>query len=126
MAAKPTAVLVSVCLCVPIFRMLCDCCLGDTTDWQYSKGLFAFFGYAVFIILPVNRLVGLTFWYVIAIGSFLGIVSIPTAWLIYHLFVGLCEGKIVYHFYAWILLIPIYAYVPTLILIRKQETAEHE
>jgi len=127
-AAKPTATLVSVCLFLPVLSMLCDCCRGGTYDLAYSMGLLSFFGYAVFIMLPVNRLDGFAFLLVLAIGSLLCVASIPTTVQAYHLFIGLCEAEnvyyeFVYRLYAWILLIPVYVHLPILLLLKKHETA---
>lgn len=122
-AAKPTATLVSVCLFLPVFSMLCDCCKGNTYELAYSMGLLSFFGYAVFIMLPINRLDGFAFLLLFVIGSFLCIASIPQTVLAYRLFIGLCEAEnvyheFVYHLCAWILLIPVYAHLPILLLIK--------
>ncbi len=107
--------------------MLRDCCRGETCDLADSLGFLSFFGYAFLVMLPVHRLDGFAFLFVLVIGSLLCIASIPTTATVYRVYIGLCDADDAYHkfllnLYAWILLIPVYTYIPILLLIKKHET----
>lgn len=92
---------------------------GWRVVWETGASV-SFFSYAVFIMLPIQRLPSRAFWAFISCGSVLAVGSIWMSKEPYcELKVGFLDGSLLSHAMAWILLIPIYAYIPIVILSRK-------
>ena len=98
---------------------------GRMPDWRVvftgeTRAGVSFFAYAVFIMLPIQRLPSRAFWVLISCGSVLAVGSIWISKEAYCELIGeLLDGSPLFHVMAWILLIPIYAYIPVVILSPK-------
>ena len=77
----------------------------------------AFYGYALFTLLPIRRLSPRRFKIAVVVGSVLALGSIWPIPEIYGDFVH--YGEVRYHLMLWVLIIPVYAYIPMVIWQRR-------
>ena len=101
---------------------------GHGVNWRLvfkweTVWIIAFFGYAFFILLPIDRLSSVIFWLLVLVGTILAAGSTWTTRLYYlALTEGLFEGQLIFRIILWFLLLPVYLYIPILILKRKYES----
>jgi hypothetical protein len=123
-AARPTAVLVA-----GMGLLMLSQAGHGMPDWRHvcsweTAALVSFFGYAVFIVLPIQRLPPSAFWTCTILGAILCLGSVWMSKELYHGIVEeLFDGKRIFCTMAWILAIPIYVYIPTMILNRRHGAA---
>jgi hypothetical protein len=92
-------------------------------SWE-TVWLITFFGYAVFMILPIDRLCSPMFRAAVTVGAILAVGSVWMSRVLYQvLIVELLEGQLLFFIMAWILLVSVYLYIPILILKRRHEAA---
>ena len=92
-----------------------------------ATAFLAFLGYAVFIMLPISRLPTSAFVSAVAVGVLLAVGSILVSRLLYDDIVeSLLRGAIQFRILAWSLLIPIYAYIPIVILNRNHKATKNQ
>ena len=97
---------------------------GDFFSWE-TVGLITFFGYAVFMVLPIDLLSSVMFRVAITVGAILAVGSIWLSQVLYQvLIVELLEGQLLFCIMALILLVPVYLYIPILILKRRHKAAD--
>ncbi len=101
-------------------------------EWEmmftYNAAAFlAFLGYAVFVMLPIYRLPKPAFLAAVAVGVPLALGSVIVARIHFVSFVeDFLGGATPFRILAWSLLIPIYAYIPMVILNRKHRHEKRE
>ncbi len=89
-----------------------------------TLAMVSFFGYAIFVLIPIRLLSGCAFIAAVAVGTVLAIGSVSWSTQMYGFVLNdLFESQMVFRAMAWILLIPIYAYIPMAIWQRKQGAA---
>ena len=123
-AARPTAALFS-----GMAFLLLVSSSGRMPIWEnvFRKETFfmlSFFGYALFILIPIRQLPSRTFRIVTTIGIILTLGSISWSREMYNGVVNeFLDGRMGFKIMAWILLIPVYLYIPMVIWQRNQEAA---
>lgn len=125
-AARPTAALFA-----GIAFLLVVNSPGHMPIWEniFKKEtllMLSFFGYALFILIPIRRLPSRIFRTVATVGVILALGSISWSIEIYNGVVNeFLDSRIVFKIMAWILLIPVYLYLPIVIWQRNQVSANH-
>lgn len=120
----------SIAIPVAIFGFIGLSQAGHGVNWRLvfsweTVWLISFFGYAVFMILPIDRLSSILFWVSVLVGTILAVGSIWTTRVLYQgLTVDLFDKQIIFRIMIWLLLVPVYLYIPILILKKRNETAK--
>jgi hypothetical protein len=90
-------------------------------EFFFAIGFASFIGYAIFIMFPVQRLPLRIFKVLIGIGILLCLGSVPGSILMYATTVEYTlDGAWVSRFMSWIMLFAVYAYIPLVIINRRQ------
>jgi hypothetical protein len=102
------------------------CALLGMYEWEMmlkwnAAAFWAFLGYGVFIMLPVSNIPTSAFIPTVAVGVVLAVGSVVVSRVLYlNLIEDQFGGAKQFRILAWSLLIPIYAYIPIVILNRKR------
>lgn len=93
------------------------------SEWEKIK-LLLLIGYTVFALFPIGILSPKIFRPIVGAGYLL---ALGSACFFYDIYVDLVivrlEGQFIYHVMAWILLIPVYSYIPVLLTARRMKSA---
>jgi len=120
----------SIAIPVALFGFMSLSQAGHGINWRLffsweTVSLITFFGYAVFMIFPIDRLSSVMFWASVSFGTILAVGSTWASRMLYQaLTVVLFNGQFIFCIMIWLLLIPVYLYLPILILKRRNEAAK--